>query len=178
MIRRDALLALAALAAVLPGCHGADDLIESDLAADDRWVELQAQLERRLALAAQLAAAIKAASPEDPGLPALNEARSRAHLEATMVGDDLTDPMKVAALVKAEGALRAELSRALAPRAALPAFRELGAQLAAAERAVAGASDAYDRAAQGYAAALVRAPEGAMNRLTGRRFRPRVPLAR
>lgn len=163
-------------------CQRFEEPIARDLAAEDRFLEVEAQMEKRQTLAARLVAAARESGlREDRAVIDAAEARARANLHLN--GEDLRDPMKVAALVRAEERLR----RALVPLIALrdrdaalganPAMRDVERELLAIDEGVARATEAYDRAAREYGEAIANLPRGRVNRLTGKRFLPRVPLS-
>jgi LemA protein len=178
--RLRALLLGGALA--LAGCPRFDAPIEKDLAAEDRWAEVEALRERRLTLAAGLVQAARSSAARDaPAVTAAAEARARANLRLT--GDDAADRMKVAAILRADAALSAALGRLLALRTQAPGLWEDGehrdaeGRLAGDDQAILRAMDAYDAAARAYDEEIARLPRNAVNRVTGRRFLPRVILA-
>src|SRR5438309_1967293 len=73
------LLSLLMLGAGLTGCQNYDRLVELDTAADRRWADVQAQLQRRYDLIPNLVATVKgSASHEEKTLAEVTQARARA----------------------------------------------------------------------------------------------------
>ena len=174
MSRSKKLVGAVALAGALLGCQKLDAPLAADLVAEDRWADVETQLDRRHALVASALAAARAAPDhDDEALARLAEARARANLR--MTGEDLTDPLKVAAFVRADQALSLEIAR-LTARPDGAALHGLAAQLAESDAAVRTAEERYDVAGRAYDAALGASAPGAVNKLTGRRFKPRVRL--
>src|SRR5262245_30480183 len=88
-----ALLAVvvALLAVLFGGCATYDTLIEKDQVCEQRWADIEAQLQRRYDLIPNLVNVVKAsAKHEETVLKEVTEARSQA-ASIKLTSDDLTD---------------------------------------------------------------------------------------
>ena len=177
-------LAAVALAAVtltaLPGCQQYDRLIELDATADQRWADLDANLQRRADLVPNLVATVKAqAKQEQETLTKVIEARSRA-TSIQLRGEDLQDPAKVQAFQKAQDELSGALSRLLVVQEQYPelrsseAFQNLMVQLEGTENRILRAREQYNASAREYNAELGKLRGKVVKRATGSTFQPRV----
>lgn len=180
--RRNALfLALASLVfTFLTGCSKYDELVEKDQIAEQRWADVEAQLQRRYDLVPNLVATVKAsAAHEEKTLREVTEARSRA-TGIQLSGEDLSDPEKVAAFEQAQGQLSSALSRLLVVQERYPdlkanqGFRDLQVQLEGTENRVLRSREKYNEAVREYNAVLHKISGQAINKVTGRPFKPRV----
>ncbi|HVY49617.1 MAG TPA: LemA family protein [Minicystis sp.] len=175
-------LALAAVAVALgaSACSRYDVLVEKDQAAEARWADVEAQLQRRHDLVPNLVATVKAsAAHEEKTLEEVAKARANAasiHLTA----DDLSDPEKMAAFEKAEGQLSSALSRLLVVQERYPdlkanaAFHDLQVQLEGTENRILRAREQYNEAVRDYNAELNKVGGMVVNKVTGKPFKPRV----
>ena len=169
-----------ALASLLPGCQKYDQLIEKDQMAEQKWADLDAQLQRRFDLVPNLVSTVKAsAKHEEDTLTKVTEARSKAG-SLKLSGDDLTDPVKFAAFQKAQDELRGSLSRLMMIQEKYPdlkansAFHDLQVQLEGTENRILRAREEYNRAAREYNTELLKISGSAVNKITGKPFKPRV----
>ena len=174
-----AVLALA-LASFLPGCQKYDLLVEKDQTAEQKWADLDAQLQRRHDLVPNLVATVKAsAKHEEDTLVKVTEARARAG-SIKMTSEDLTDPVKFAAFQKAQDDLRGSLSRLMVIQEKYPelkassAFHDLSVQLEGTENRILRAREEYNRAARDYNTELLKISGSAVNKVTGKPFKPRL----
>lgn len=175
------LLALFALLAVfLTNCSRYDELVEKDQIAEQRWADVEAQLQRRMDLVPNLVATVKAsAAHEEKTLTEVTEARSRA-TSVQLSGEDLSDPEKVAAFEQAQGQLSSALSRLLVVQERYPdlkaneGFRDLQVQLEGTENRILRAREKYNEAVREYNAMLNKIGGQVVNKITGRPFKPRV----
>jgi LemA protein len=127
-----------------------------------------------------LVATVKAsAAHEEKTLAEVTNARATAgsiHLTA----DDLTDPAKMAAFEKAQADLKGALSRLLVVQEAYPdlkanaAFHDLQVQLEGTENRLLRAREQYNDAVRDYNAELAKVSGMAVNKVTGKPFKPRV----
>jgi len=180
--RRNALLlALFALLAVfLTNCSRYDELVEKDQVAEQRWADVEAQLQRRLDLVPNLVATVKAAAAhEEKTLKDVTEARAKA-TSIQLSAEDLTDPDKVAAFEQAQSQLSSALSRLLVVQERYPdlkaneGFRDLQVQLEGTENRILRAREKYNEAVREYNAMLNKIGGQVVNKITGRPFKPRV----
>jgi LemA protein len=173
-------LSLLALPFAAASCQRYDVLVEKDQVAAEKWANLEAQLERRADLVPNLVSVVKgAARYEQDTLTKVTEARSgltKVHLTA----DDLSDPEKMAAFQKAQSQLSGALSRLLVVQEQYPdlkanqGFHDLQVQLEGTENRILRAREEYNAAARDYNTELGRISGQAVNKVTGKPFKPRV----
>jgi LemA protein len=173
-------LFLLSLFSFLPGCQKYDELVERDQMAEQKWADLDAQLQRRSDLVPNLVATVKgSAKHEEETLTKVAEARSRAG-SIKLTADDLTDPEKMAQFQKAQDELKGALSRLLVVQEQYPdlkankGFHDLQVQLEGTENRILRAREEYNRAAREYNSELMKIRGSAVNRVTGKPFKPRV----
>src|SRR5262245_32214041 len=180
-----ALLAIVAalLALSLPGCQQYDTLIEKDQVCEQRWADIEAQLQRRYDLIPNLVNVVKgSAKHEENVLKEVTEARSQA-ASIKLTSEDLTDPEKMAAFQKAQDQLKGSLSRLLVVQEAYPdlkanaAFHDLQVQLEGTENRILRAREQYNAAVSAYNAELGKIRGAVVNKATGKPFKPRVYFA-
>ncbi len=167
-------------AAALPGCQKYDQLIEADATADQKWANVEAQLQRRYDLVPNLVATVKAsAKHEETTLTKVMEARAAA-TQIKLSADDLSDPAKVAAFQKAQDQLKGSLSRLLVAQEAYPelkasaGFRDLQTQLEGTENRILRAREEYNAAVKTFNAELGKVGGQVVNKVTGKPFKARV----
>jgi LemA protein len=171
---------LALLVVGLAGCNQYDKLIEADSVCDQKWADLQAQLERRGDLVPNLVATVKAsAQHEEKTLTEVAKARASAS-QIQLSGEDLQDPEKVAAFQKAQEGLHGALSRLLVTNEQYPQlqanaqFHDLQVQLEGTENRILRAREEYNAAARTYNAEIGKIRGAVVKRATGSTFKPRV----
>jgi LemA protein len=179
---RAALVALvgALLLVAAPGCQTYDTLVEKDQTAEQRWADIEAQLQRRYDLVPNLVQTVKAsAAHESATLAAVTEARAQA-ASLKLSSDDLTDPEKMAAFQRAQDQLKGTLSRLLVVQEQYPdlkanqGFRDLQVQLEGTENRILRSREQYNQAVRDYNAELGKIGGTAVNKATGKPFKPRV----
>jgi LemA protein len=171
---------LLSLALAASGCQKYDQLIEMDSLCDQRWADLEANLQRRADLVPNVVATVKAsAKHEEDTLKQVTQARAEAtsiHLTA----DDLQDPAKMAAFQKAQDNLHSSLSRLLVSNEAYPdlkasaAYHDLLVELEGTENRILRAREQYNDAARQYNAELNKLHGAVVRRATGSTFKPRI----
>ena len=173
---------LAALFA-LPGCQTYDTLVEKDQTCEQRWADIDAQLQRRYDLIPNLVNVVKgSAKHESETLKAVTEARAQA-TQIKLTSDDLTDPEKMAAFQKAQDQLKGSLSRLMMVQETYPdlkansAFHDLQVQLEGTENRLLRAREQYNGAVKDYNAELGKIRGSAVNKATGKPFKARVYFA-
>jgi LemA protein len=171
---------LFALFAALAGCQKYDVLVEKDAIADQRWADLQAQLQRRYDLVPNLVATVRgSAQHEERTLSEVIEARSNA-TSINLSPQDLEDPARVQQFQQAQDQLSHALSRLLVVNESYPqlqanaAYHDLMVQLEGTENRILRAREQYNAAARDYNAELNKIGGAVLNRATNRHFRPRV----
>ena len=169
-----------ALATLLPACSKYDELVQKDQVAQQRWADVEAQLQRRHDLVPNLVATVKAsAKHEEETLKQVAEARARA-TSIQLTADDLTDPAKMEAFKKAQEQLSGALSRLMMVQERYPdlkanaAFHDLQVQLEGTENRILRSREVYNAAVAEYNAALQKVGGMAINKVTGKPFKPRV----
>jgi len=170
---------VAALVASLSGCRQYDVLVEKDQICDQRWADIEAQLQRRYDLIPNLVATVRgSAAHEETTLRQVTEARAQA-TSIKLSAEDLQDPEKMAAFQKAQDELKGALSRLLVVQERYPdlkanqAFHDLQVQLEGTENRILRAREQNNAAVADYNAELRRIGGSVVNRATGRPFRPR-----
>jgi len=114
---------LFAVVAVFPGCQKYDVLVEKNQICDEKWADIDAQLQRRYDLVPNLVATVKgSAAHEETTLAKVTEARAQA-TQIKLTADDLSDPDKMAAFQKAQDELRGSLSRLMVVQEQYPTSR-------------------------------------------------------
>ncbi len=174
------LVSLLAALFALPGCQTYDTLIEKDQVCDQRWADIEAQLQRRYDLVPNLVNVVKAsAKHESETLKAVTDARAQA-TQVKLTADDLTDPEKVASFQKAQDQLKGSLSRLMMVQETYPdlkansAFHDLQVQLEGTENRLLRAREQYNAAVKDYNSELGKIRGSAVNKATGKPFKPRV----
>jgi LemA protein len=174
-----AVLALVAIGATAPGCQSYDVLVQKDQVTQQKWADLEAQLQRRYDLVPNLVNVVKgSAKHEEDTLAKVTQARADA-TSIKLTADDLDDPAKVAAFQKAQDQLKGSLSRLLAVQEQYPdlkansAFHDLQIQLEGTENRILRARQEYNAAVADFNAELGKIHGQVVNRATGRPFKPR-----
>src|SRR5262245_61944611 len=98
----------------LPGCQSYDQLIAKDQVCQQKWADLDADLQRRADLIPNLVNTVKAAGNyEQTTLAKITEARASA-TSIKLTADDFSDPAKMKAFEEAQSKISAgSLSRLL-----------------------------------------------------------------
>jgi LemA protein len=175
-----ALIVLAVFVAT-PGCQNYDVLVEKDQVCQQRWADLEANLQRRADLIPNLVSTVKAeANYEQATLDKITQARASAtsvHLSA----DDLSDPAKVKAFQDAQDKIsQGAISRLLVSNENYPklqateGYRNLMTDLAGTENRILRAREQYNDAVRDYNAELGKIRGQVVNKVTGQPFKPRV----
>jgi LemA protein len=176
-------LVLAGIFAV-PGCQKYDELIEKDQVAQQKWADLEAELQRRSELVPNLVATVKAsANYEQTTLNKITEARASA-TSIKLTGDDFTDPAKMKAFEEAQAKLSSSaISRLLVSNENYPKlqanaqFSDLMKQLEGTENRILRARQQYNDAVRQFNAELGKIRGSVINKATGQPFKPRVYFA-
>ena len=180
-MRTSALLRIAAASVLLAGagCENYDALIAKDQVCQQKWSDIEAQLQRRADLVPNLVATVKAAAAqEQTTLTKVAEARASAtsiHLSV----EDTQDPVKLQQFQAAQDALKGALSRLLVVQEAYPDlktnanFRDLQVQLESTENRILRSREEYNGAVSDYNTELGKIRGKVVQRVTGGTFRPR-----
>lgn len=171
---------VALLALGIAGCQNYDTLVTKDQAAEKAWADVESQLQRRYDLIPNLVNTVKAsAKHEEQTLKEVAEARASA-TSIKMSAEDLEDPAKMAAFQKAQDNLKGSLSRLMMVNEQYPdlkanaAFHDLQVQLEGTENRVLRSREQYNAAVGDYNTELGKIRGAAVNKITGRPFKPRV----
>lgn len=174
------LLAFLAFVSSAPGCKKYDTLVEKNAVCDEKWANIDAQLQKRFDLVPNLVATVKAsAHHEEETLTKIAEARASAS-QIKLSGDDFSDPVKMAEFQKAQSNLGGALSRLLVTQEAYPdlkanaQFHDLAVSLESIENGLLRAREEYNGAVRDYNAELAKVSGAVVNKVTGKPFKPRV----
>jgi LemA protein len=174
-------LLLAIALVVLPSCAKYDQLVEADQTAQERWANVEANLQRRAELIPNLVATVKAsANYEKETLEKITQARASA-TSVKLSADDLTDPAKVKAFQEAQDKISySAISRLLVSNENYPKlqasgqFTDLMKQLEGTENRILRAREEYNAAVKAYNSELLKIKGTVVNKATGQPFKPRV----
>ena len=174
---------LFAVVGLLPGCQRYDVLVEKNQICEEKWADVEAQLQRRYDLIPNLVATVKgSAAHEENTLAKVTEARAQA-TQIKLTADDLTDPEKMAAFQKAQDALRGSLSRLMVVQEQYPdlkanaQFHALQVELEGTENRVLRSREEYNASVRDYNSELAKIGGQVVNKVTGKPFKPRVYFA-
>lgn len=157
----------------LTACQSYDTLVTKDQVAQQKWADIDAQLQRRADLVPNLVAVVKGSAKHE-------EDTLRDFASITMKPEDLEDPQKMAAFAKAQDQLKGSLSRLLVTQEQYPdlkanaAFHDLQIQIEGTENRLLRSREEYNAAVADYNAELGHVRGAVVNRVTGRVFKPRV----
>jgi LemA protein len=179
MVRRPWLFIVLAVCA-LASCHKYNALVELNATCDEKWANIDAELQRRYDLIPNLVATIKAsAKHEEDTLQGVIAARASA-TQIKLSGDDFSDPAKMAAFQQAQAQLQGSLSRLMVTQESYPdlkanaQFHDLTVELEGTENRVLRARTEYNAAVKEFNAELAKIGGSVVNNVTGKAFRPRV----
>ena len=179
--RRSFLAFLCFLVVLLPGCSKHDQLITEYQECEEKWANLEAQLQRRYDLIPNIVSTVKAqAAHEKDTYTAVTEARSQA-ASIKLTSADLEDPAKMAAFSKAQGELSGALSRLMMVQERYPelrsseAFADLRIELEGTENRILRAREEYNRVVKEYNTTLMKVSGEILNSITGQKFAARIP---
>jgi LemA protein len=166
--------------ALLPGCQRYDQLVEKNATCDQKWADVEAQLQRRYDLVPNLVATVKgSAKHEEDTLSQVTQARAQA-TQIKLTADDLSDPEKMAAFQKAQDQLKGSLSRLMMTQEAYPdlkanaGFHALQVELEGTENRILRSREEYNAAVKDYNAELMKIGGQVVNKATGKTFKPRI----
>ena len=182
---RGLLVALAAVfgLALLPGCQSYDVLVQKDQVCQQKFADLQANLQRRADLVPNLVATVKAsAKHEEDTLEAVTKARAEA-TGIQITAGDLDDPQKMQAFQDAQNKLSGALSRLLVVNEQYPdlkastAYHDLQIQLEGTENRILRSREEYNAAVADFNTELGKIHGQVINKVTGKPFAPRTYFA-
>jgi LemA protein len=175
--------ALLTLFVSAPGCQSYDVLVQKDQVTQQKFADLQAQLERRADLVPNLVATVKAsAKHEEDTLDEVTKARAAATGIQINPGD-LDDPQKMQAFQDAQNKLSGALSKLLVVNEAYPdlkanaAYHDLQIQLEGTENRILRAREEYNAAVGDFNTELGKIRGQVINKVTGKPFQPRTYFA-
>ena len=165
---------------LVAGCHKYNALVEANATCDEKWANIDVELQRRYDLIPNIVATVKgAAQHEEKTLDEVTQARASA-TQIKLTGDDFSDPAKMAAFQKAQDSLSGSLSRLLVTQEAypdlkaMPQFHDLTVELEGTENRIARARQEYNAAVKDYNAELAKVSGAVVNKITGKPFKPRI----
>jgi LemA protein len=165
---------------LLTACSKYNALVEANATCDEKWANIDVELQRRYELIPNIVATVKgAAQHEEKTLEAVTQARASA-TQIKLTGDDFSDPAKMAAFQKAQDQLSGSLSRLLVTQEAypdlkaMPQFHDLAVELEGTENRIARARQEYNAAVKTYNAELAKVGGSVVNKVTGHPFKPRI----
>jgi LemA protein len=176
------LVALAALffGATLPGCQNYDVLVQKDQVCQQKFGDLQANLQRRADLVPNLVATVKAsAKHEEDTLEAVTKARAEA-TGITIAPGDLDDAQKMAAFQAAQNKLQGALSHLLVVNEQYPdlkanqSYHDLQIQLEGTENRILRSREEFNAAVADFNTELGKIRGQVVNKLTGKPFAQRA----
>ena len=177
-----ALFTMLALALV-PGCQNYDVLVAKDQVVQQKFGDLQAQLQRRSDLVPNLVAVVKAAAKhEEDTLEQVTQARAAA-TGITIQPGDLDDAQKMAAFNAAQNKLGGALSHMLVVNEAYPdlkanqSYHDLQIQLEGTENRLLRSREEYNAAVADFNTELGKIRGQVINKVTGKPFAPRTFFA-
>jgi LemA protein len=169
--------------AFVPGCQNYDVLVQKDQVTQQKFADLQAQLQRRADLVPNLVATVKAsAKHEEDTLDEVTRARAAATSIQVAPGD-LDDPAKMKAFQDAQNNLGGALSKLLVVNEAYPdlkanaAYHDLQIQLEGTENRILRAREEYNAAVGDFNTELGKIRGQVVNKITGKPFQPRTYFA-
>src|SRR5262245_34755075 len=165
----------------LPSCAKYDELVEKDQSAQEKWSNVEAQLQRRADLIPNLVQTVKAsANYEKETLEKITKARAEA-TSIKLSAEDLTDPAKMKAFQEAQDKIsQSAISRLLVSNENYPKlqassqFTDLMKQLEGTENRILRAREEYNASVRAYKAELLKIRGTVVNKATGQPFKPRV----
>jgi LemA protein len=164
----------------LVGCHKYNQLVEFNAVCDEKWANIDTELQRRYDLIPNLVATVKAqAKYEQDTLTKVTEARASA-TQVKLSGDDFSDPAKMAQFQAAQSNLSGSLSKLLVANEKYPdlqanaAYHDLRVTLEGTENRLLRARQEYNAAVKDYNAELHKVGGSIVNDVTGKDFKPRV----
>jgi LemA protein len=165
---------------LVASCHKYNALVEANATCDEKWANIDVELQRRYDLIPNIVATVKAAAQhEEKTLEEVTQARASAS-QIKLSGDDFSDPAKMAAFQKAQDSLGGALSRLLVTQEAypdlkaMPQFHDLAVELEGTENRIARARQEYNNAVKTYNAELAKVGGSVVNKVTGHPFKPRI----
>lgn len=174
-------IASVVLVSTVPSCAKYDKLIEEDQNAQEKWSNVEAQLQRRSELIPSLVNTVKgSAAYEKDTLDKITQARAAA-TSIKLSADDLTDPAKVKAFQEAQDKLsHSAISRLLVSNENYPKlqasaqFTDLMKQLEGTENRILRSREEYNAAVKTYNSELLKVSGVVINKATGQPFKQRV----
>jgi LemA protein len=165
---------------VVASCHKYNALVEANATCDEKWANIDVELQRRYDLIPNIVNTVKEAEHhEEKTLEEVTAARASA-TQIKLTGDDFSDPAKMAAFQKAQDQLAGSLSRLLVTQEAypdlkaMPQFHDLSVELEGTENRIARARQEYNAAVKDYNAELAKVSGAVVNKITGKPFKPRI----
>ncbi len=165
----------------VPACSKYNELVEKDQVCQQRFSDLNADLQRRADLIPNLVQTVKAAGNyEQSTLTKITEARASA-TSIKLSADDLSDPAKVKAFQDAQEKISSSaISRLLVQNENYPKlqangqYSDLMKQLEGTENRILRSRQQYNEAVKDYNSTLLQIGGNVVNKATGKPFKERV----
>jgi LemA protein len=167
-------------ATFVAGCQNYDALVAKDQTVQQKFGDLQANLQRRADLVPNLVATVKAAAKhEEDTLEQVTKARAEA-TSIQIAPGDLDDPQKMAAFQAAQSKLQGALSHLLVVNEQYPdlkanqSYHDLQIQLEGTENRILRSREEYNAAVADFNTELGKIRGQVVNKVTGKPFQPRA----
>jgi len=161
------------------GCENYDRLVELDSTCDQKWADVETQLQRRFDMIPNVVATVKGqAKFEQETIEKVTEARASA-TQIKLSGEDFSDPAKMKQFQDAQSQLGGALSRLLVASENYPdlkansAFHDLRVDIEGTENRISRSRQDYNAAVKDYNAELGKVRGMAVNKITGKPFKKR-----
>ena len=168
----------------LISCDKYDTLVDKDEMCNQKWSNIDANLQRRADMIPQLVAVVKgSAAHEENTLTAVIQARANAtrpEIRLDPKSDDFTDPAKMAAFQQAQSQLGSAIGKLMMVQEQYPTlqansqFHDLQIQIEGTENRLLRAREEYNTAATDFNTELRHVSGHVINPLTGHEFKPRI----
>ena len=159
------------------GCNKYDKLVEANATCDEKWANIEAQLQRRYDLIPNLVKTIKEMKNFEPDAMAKLIAAKSAAQAIKMSGDDFSNVTKFNQFQQAQLALSRGMTvvqDAYPDLKTNDAFKSLMVQLESTENRLLRAREEYNAAVKTYNSELGKVSGQVVNKATGNPFQPRV----
>lgn len=178
------ILSIVLMAFCFTSCDKYDTLVDRDEMCNQKWANIDANLQRRSDMIPQLVAIVKgSAAHEENTLTAVIQARAsatRPEIRLDPKSDDFTDPAKMAAFQQAQSQLGSAIGKLMMVQEQYPTlqansqFHDLQIQIEGTENRILRAREEYNTAATDFNTELRHVSGKIVNPVTGHEFRPRV----
>jgi LemA protein len=172
------------LAFCLTNCDKYDTLVDKDETCNQKWANIDANLQRRADMIPQLVSVVKgSAAHEENTLTAVIQARANAtrpEIRLDPKSDDFTDPAKMAAFQQAQSQLGTAIGKLMMVQEQYPTlqansqFHDLQIEIEGTENRLLRAREEYNTVATDFNTELRHVSGKVINPITNHEFKPRV----